>query len=129
RQGHRMSAPDTEPPPPIVCALVITYRPPSSLLANLEKLRRQVKEVVLIDNGSGPESAPLLVTAERSAGIRVIRNQTNLGIAAALNQGIRHAIEAGYPWVATFDQDSTVTAGFFTAMFSALEAGPDKERV
>jgi rhamnosyltransferase len=112
-------------PPPVVCALVITCRPASSLLENVEKLSRQVSEVVVIDNGSGPEFAPLL---ER-LGVRTIRNQTNLGIAVALNQGIRHAIEAGYSWVATFDQDSTVTPGLFTAMFSALENCAPKERV
>jgi rhamnosyltransferase len=116
-------------PPPLVCALVITFRPSSSLLENLETLRCQVKEVVLIDNGSGSEFAPLLEDAARSPCVRVIRNPTNLGIAAALNQGIRYAIDAGYAWVATFDQDSTVTAGLFTAMLSDLEKFADEERV
>jgi len=46
-------------------------------------------EVVVIDNGSPPEDAAVLEGLPQSA--RVIRNATNLGFAAAVNQGIREA--------------------------------------
>ena len=110
------------PTPNAVCGLVITYFPDPSLLNNLKLLCAQAAEVLVVDNGSEEASADLLLRAEKELGIRVIRNQRNLGIAAALNIGIKYVITAGYRWVATFDQDSTVTPGFFEAMLAAYEA-------
>src|SRR4051794_20411549 len=99
-----------------ICAVVVSYNPPVYLLDNLEKLKIQAPEVVLIDNGSGASSAALLKRAERDLGIKIIHNQKNVGIAAALNMGIRHAIREGYEWLATFDQDSTITPRFFEGL-------------
>jgi len=53
-----------------------------------------------------------------------MRNGDNLGIAAALNIGVRHALAAGYEWIATFDQDSTVPAGYIGTMLNVLEGVP-----
>jgi rhamnosyltransferase len=93
-------------------------------MENLLKLKSEVSSVVVVDNGSEnlPEPA-------QGSGVLVLRNERNLGIAAALNVGIRYAIEQGYRWVATFDQDSTVTVGYTEAMLAGFEACPYKERV
>jgi GT2 family glycosyltransferase len=45
-------------------------------------------EVIVVDNGSGPETA---MTLTQFPWVRVIRNETNLGSAAACNQGARAA--------------------------------------
>ena len=79
-------------PPDNVCAVVVTYHPQSLLRSNLEQLSLQVAEVVVVDNGSGTATAELLRIIEAEFGIRVVRNGCNLGIAAALNIGIKHAI-------------------------------------
>src|SRR6185437_11631446 len=61
--------------------------------------------------------------------IRVIWNGKNLGIAAALNIGVRHAAAGDYPWVLTFDQDSTVTPEFVQKMLGAYEAAEGREHI
>jgi rhamnosyltransferase len=66
---------------------------------------------------------------EKIPGVHLICNSQNRGIAAALNTGIRHAVAANYSWVATFDQDSTVTPDFFKSMLAAYEVCPFKEKV
>ena len=116
-------------PPDNVCAVVVTYHPQSLLRSNLEQLSLQVAEVVVVDNGSGTATAELLRIIEAEFGIRVVRNGCNLGIAAALNIGIKHAIAGGYQWIATFDQDSEVTPGFIDGLLAAYQNCPDREHV
>ncbi|HZV36241.1 MAG TPA: glycosyltransferase [Verrucomicrobiae bacterium] len=112
-----------------VCAIIVTYHPSAALIENVQAIRPQVAELVIIDNGSDEKSAKLLLQLEKTSSVRVIRNGKNLGIAAALNIGIRHAAAAEFAWVATFDQDSTVTPGFIEAMLGAYQSSADKERV
>jgi rhamnosyltransferase len=114
---------------PRVCAIVVTYHSAPSIIDNVKAIRQQVSELVIVDNGSGEQSGKLLLELEKNPGIRVIRNQKNLGIAAALNIGIRHAAAADYPWVATFDQDSTVTPGFIQTMLATYESCETNDKI
>lgn len=111
-----------------ICAVVITYRPDKSLLENLSALRQQIRAVYVVDNTPEHESNNCLSVAEQRAFV-VIRNRRNLGIATALNIGIRRAIEDGFMWVATFDQDSAITPGYFESMFAAYEKCPFRDQV
>src|SRR5258708_4061614 len=74
-----------------LCAVVVTYFPDEKLLDRLQKIQQQVDRVVVVDNGSSGESAESLRTAEQKLHLEVIRNAENLGIATALNQGVRQA--------------------------------------
>jgi rhamnosyltransferase len=112
-----------------VCAVIVTYNPPASLHKSIERLREQIINIIVVDNGSGPSSASILEHAERAFSVRLIRNEKNLGIAVALNLGIKHAIAKGFTWIATFDQDSLITSQFFTHLFSAYHNCPFNEKV
>src|SRR6185437_6681202 len=108
-------------------AIIVTFHPSPALVGNVELLKPQVSEIVIVDNGSGESSATMLRELEKQSGIRVIWNGKNLGIAAALNIGVRHAAAGDYPWVLTFDQDSTVTPEFVQKMLGAYEAAEGRE--
>lgn len=112
-----------------ICAIIVTFHPSPALLDNVERLKPQVSEIVIVDNGSDEPSAALLRELEKQSGVRVIHNGKNLGIAAALNIGIRHATAENYPWVLTFDQDSIVTPDFVANMLAAYEADEAKEKI
>lgn len=107
----------------------MSYHPTAELIKNVAALLEQVDEVVIVDNGSDEEAKGLLERLTGYPKVGVIYNLDNLGIAAALNIGIRHAKAAGHPWVATFDQDSKVTPGMIRTMLSAYDTYPEKERV
>jgi rhamnosyltransferase len=111
-----------------VCAIIITYRPEHDVLENIAKVRSQVQGAVVVDNGS-PEEALAPFRAAIQLDFALIENGKNLGIAAALNIGVRWAQSHGYDWVAVFDQDSTVTDGFIDAMLQEYHAHPRPERV
>jgi rhamnosyltransferase len=59
----------------------------------------------------------------------LIENGVNLGIAAALNTGVRWAKARGFQYVLLFDQDSTVTEGFSQAMLAQYESHPQRDKV
>jgi rhamnosyltransferase len=110
-----VTEPQPDAVPAAVVAVVPAYRPGPNLLDLVESLSPQVTKVVVVDDCSpaGQET----VDAAAARGAHVIRHDTNRGIAAALNTGIRCALETpGTVAVLTVDQDSGVPAGFVAAL-------------
>lgn len=112
-----------------VCAIIVTYHPSSRMLENIPKAAAQAQGLVVVDNGSNPDELNLLRAKSQTLGFDLIEEGENLGLAEALNQGVRWARSEGYPWVILFDQDSTITDGFIDQMFSAWQVHPERERV
>lgn len=96
---------------------------------NIVNVAAQVDHVVVVDNGSATEMERQLRELEARPGCTVIHNVENLGIARALNLGMKYAIESEYEWVCTFDQDSQVCDGFVSKMLEAYQMAPDPPRV
>jgi rhamnosyltransferase len=115
-----------------VCAVVVTYFPDAGLKERLERIAAQVSGVIVVDNGTTGES---LTNLEQALGavekVVSIRNGENLGIAAALNQGIRRALgeQGKFSWVATFDQDSLPAGDMVEKMLSVWKAYPYQEKL
>jgi rhamnosyltransferase len=112
-----------------VCAVVVTFRPPSGVPANLAKIRPQVQGLVVVDNGSSPEALAPVLAASQALNFELIENGANLGIAAALNVGVKWAKACGYNFVVLFDQDSTTTDGLIAAMLREYETNSSHERI
>lgn len=112
-----------------VCAVIVTYHPSPTMLEVVPKVLAQVQGLVVVDNGSDAEELALLRKASQHSGVHLIENGENLGIAEALNQGVRWAKNKDFPWVVFFDQDSQITDGFMDHMFAAWEKHPCRERV
>lgn len=94
-----------------VVAVLSAFRPEPTLIAHCELLAPQVSQVVAVDDGSGEQAEPVLQQLE-AAGVTVLRQPQNSGIAAAMNRGIDAALDADAEFVVTFDQDSNVPGGF-----------------
>ena len=90
-----------------VVAVIPAYEPGPNLVDLVRCLSDQVTTVVVVDDGS-PSRADIL---ERAA--VVVRHDSNRGIAAALNTGIREALtDPEALAVLTVDQDSQLPARF-----------------
>jgi rhamnosyltransferase len=111
------------------CAVIVTYHPSVSMLENMPRVFAQVKGMVVVDNGSNADELNPLREAGRNLCFHLIENGENLGIAEALNQGVRWAISEGYSWVILFDQDSKITDGFIEQMFAVWGGHPQRERI
>lgn len=113
-----------------ICAVIVSFNPDDSILENVDALSPQVKEVMIVDNATSvPLSQKCLQQLKSKENVTLVENSENLGIAAALNIGIKYSLNAGYEWIATFDQDSLVPANFVNTMFASYEAYPYKEKV
>lgn len=112
-----------------VCAVVISYLPDRNILDNARALTSQLKRVVVVDNTPRLQCSCVLDDLELLRGCAVIRNGKNVGIAAALNIGIRHAISLGYDWIAIFDQDSKICDGYFEEMFATYRQAKNPESI
>jgi N-acetylglucosaminyl-diphospho-decaprenol L-rhamnosyltransferase len=89
---------------PLVAAVIVTWNSASTIgqcLATLQasELRNGI-DIVVVDNASADRTAD--VVTETAPAARLIRNQGNLGLAAANNQGIE-ATDA--PWVLISNPD------------------------
>jgi rhamnosyltransferase len=115
--------------PEHVCAVIVTYRPSTKILEHLSNIRLQVHGLVVVDNGSNNDEIAPLRAASSALGFHIIENGENLGIAEALNLGVRWAKSHGYPWVVLFDQDSGITDEFINQMFTTWRTHVHHERV
>lgn len=112
-----------------VLAVVVTYNPDEEatlLPAHLSRLAAQC-EVVVVDNGS--RNSAWVASCAREAGCRLVANASNVGIAGALNQGARLAMDNGFDWLATFDQDSEPPAGVIEGLLQFCASHPLGARI
>jgi rhamnosyltransferase len=112
-----------------VCAVIVTYHPSAAMLEIIPKVLAQAQALVVVDNGSTNTELVPLRLASQSLEFLLIENTHNLGIAEALNQGVRWAKTQGHSWVVLLDQDSGIPEDFMAQMFSAWKANPRRERV
>ncbi len=89
--------------------MIAAYSPPDSLVEAVRRLRHQLVHIVVVDDGSPAESAPVFARLAE-VGATVVHQGSNQGIAAALNAGIRTASEKSSPeFFLTLDQDSLIS--------------------
>jgi len=106
-----------------ICAILVTYFPDALFGERLDRIRDQVNKVVLVDNTADTKPSSLLQQLS-STNIEIIRNEENLGIGKALNQGMTRAMQLGYEWAITFDQDSWVHPDLVKILISTYEQQP-----
>ena len=112
-----------------VCAVLVTYHPDAQLAARVAAIAAQVDAVVIVDNGSAEPALARLRRLALEPAVTVIENGVNLGVAVALNRGVRQAAARGFDWVVTFDQDSGVEPDLVEVLFAVRAAHPNPERL
>ena len=114
-----------------VCAVIVTYRSGSEVVPTYQSVEPQVGRVIIVDNGSDIATVRVLedLTRESDGKTELIRNRSNLGVGAALNQGCRHAVSLGFDWVLLMDQDSVAAPAMVASLLNAWETHPDREKV
>lgn len=87
-------------------AIVTTFHPEPGLIDRLAPILGRVGRTLIVDNGSTPpEQAEIRTLVDRGEA-DATWNATNLGLAAALDQGLGLASEQGASWALLLDQDS-----------------------
>jgi rhamnosyltransferase len=112
-----------------ICAVVVTRDPSPDLKSRLATVKDQVSEIVLVDNGSFGRSLTSVNDAVKINRVSLLTNEGNLGIATALNQGIQVAIERGYSWVLSLDQDSLPANDMVEQMCNLYSDLPNQTKI
>ena len=113
-----------------VVAIIISYNPDNNLLDSVNLLKNQVEKIIIVDNGSKKEKVKNinLIRDIDKEKIEVIFNEENLGIATALNIGVKEGLKQGYNWILTMDQDSKCSDNMVKKMFEVYNGIDEKER-
>ena len=94
-----------------VVACIITYNPDLLRLSNnIEIICDEVEKVIIIDNSS-TNINDICDIKKIFENLIIIKNEDNIGIAAALNQGLEFAYKNKYDWLLTLDQDTQCPKG------------------
>ena len=110
-----------------VAAIIVSYNPDSNLFDSINLLLNQVEKVIIVDNGSKEKYVKYIKSINEDK-IEIILNKENLGIATALNIGVRKALENGYVWILTMDQDSKASPDMVKKMFNVYNSINREER-
>jgi len=112
-----------------VGAVVVAYHPDEELIGRIAAMQPQFAAVLIVDNT--PEEARdarLSSLAQANPDkIHLIQNPENLGVGAALNQGLTWAHSRGLTWLVTLDQDSRIYPDLvetLTAIANSLASRP-----
>ncbi len=110
-----------------IFAIIVTYNPNNSLIRLYNSIKEQVDEIVIVDNSScNNDSVEILKILEKD--VFIIHNKQNLGVASALNWGLKIAMDKNYQWVLTLDQDSEFLPNTYKLLLDFYEKLKDKAK-
>ncbi|HEX3886285.1 MAG TPA: glycosyltransferase family 2 protein [Phenylobacterium sp.] len=107
---------------PEITVIVVVYESGPTLAECLAAMRAQTftgYELVLVDNASSDRTAQAAAKADPT--IRLIENATNLGFAAAVNQGARAAKSR---WLVLLNPDAFADPDWLAALAAAARVNP-----
>lgn len=92
-----------------VCGVVVAFFPDMEFRSRIEQVMQQVDALLVVDNTPSGGCRDLLASlTSRHEKLVVVESHRNVGVAAALNQGLAHAAKIGCDWLLTLDQDTQV---------------------
>lgn len=112
-----------------IFAVIVTYEPDNSLIRLYDSIKNQADEIYVIDNNSCNKSSVSILKELENKNISVIYNKENVGVATALNQGIKIAVDKKYEWILTLDQDSEFLPNTYNCILESYEKLKDKEKI
>jgi len=112
-----------------VVFLIPSYQPTEILCGLIEQLRGASGfHIVIVDDGSGAEYAPVFERVRQVAGVTVLANAVNLGKGAALKHGMNHILvhHSDCRGVVTADADGQHAVADIMRVAEALQGNPDQ---
>ena len=86
-----------------IAGVVVFYHPNLDVVNHIDSYIEKIEKLYVYDNS---ESSYKHLIENYGSKVEYLGCQKNMGIAYALNMGAKRAIEEGYQWLLTMDQDS-----------------------
>ena len=94
-----------------IASVVVLYNPSQENINNISLYKKEVDRIYIVDNTDDN-----IKRINNTQKLKYIKLGENKGIAYALNIGAKKAIEDGYKWLLTMDQDSKMTKDIIVKM-------------
>lgn len=101
------------------CAVIVTYHPDEGFPDRLERIQSQFPLVIVVNNAS--QSSVMMGNQAGLPHVHFVVNQSNIGIAAALNQGVNLATQEGFKWVVTLDHDTVIATDMLATLIDIYQ--------
>lgn len=92
-----------------IASITVLYNPEEGFQENIASYAEEVDEVIIVNNSTNGYANLPTIPGVSSNKLHIIHYGQNMGVAHALNDGTRKAIELGADWILTMDQDSSFT--------------------
>jgi rhamnosyltransferase len=109
------------------CAVIVSYHPDEGFAERVARIAPQVGRVIVVDNASPESILARLRALETEKRIELIALPENVGIAGALNRGLERAVESGFTWALTLDDDSTVFENLVEGLIAVFDEYPHRD--
>jgi len=103
-----------------ICGIITFYEPPLSCIDNIETYLCYIDRLYIVDNTPSPRNQIFPELLRKYPNIELLSFGHNIGMAAALNLGIKKGLENSYSWLLTMDQDSYFEADQAKRYFESL---------
>lgn len=101
-----------------IAGIIIAFNPDfNKLIFNIESFLDHIEQLFIVFN-SPVDPGEITRLQSINAKIQLIDNKENIGIATAINRIAQHALDHGYDWLLTMDQDSSFQSGDFFEAFN-----------
>ena len=91
-----------------IAGVVTLYNPTDKDISNINTYIDDIDRLYIIDNTEGKSNEERIPKNNK---IKYIFNNDNIGVATAMNIGAEKALDEGYKWLLTMDQDTTFKKG------------------
>ncbi|MBR3660497.1 MAG: glycosyltransferase family 2 protein [Bacilli bacterium] len=105
-------------------AVVVFYHPTESNISNIDDYKDCIDKIYVVDNSDDD-----IIRIKNDKKIEYIKLYENLGIAKALNIGAKKAINDGYDYLLTMDQDSKISSSNIIAMLNFIEQNKNNLKI
>ena len=105
-----------------VGCVIVTYNIGNSLLKTYDSIKDQIDEIIFIDNNSDKDTKLCIKKiCKENEKCDFIFNESNVGIAKALNQGIKIFMDKEYDFILTLDHDSVAQVNMISNMLKLYD--------
>lgn len=111
-----------------ILAVIVSYNPDDKIIRCYNSIKEQVDKIIIVDNCTKDENSKQYLK-QLSTETEIIYNDKNYGIAKALNQAAKYALDNGYKWLLTLDQDSEFLPNTYKLLTQSYEQMPNKEKI
>ena len=107
------------------CAIIPTFENPGTIRTVVEKVREQLPDVIVVDDGSAPEGRAQVEQLGREKLAHAFRRETNGGKGAAVKTGLEVAHKLGYTHALQIDADGQHDLGDIPRFLDAARKQPE----